>query len=72
VTTIFCLAWPRPLIVGFVLVLFACLLEALQGLTPDRTPDLQTALAAAAGVLSAALFSAGVAAWRGRKPAQTE
>ena len=57
VTAIFCLAWPRPLIVGGVLAVFACLLEALQGLTPDRTPDLATAFAALGGVLSAALAS---------------
>jgi hypothetical protein len=37
---------------------FAALLEALQGLTPDRTPDLPTALAAASGALTA-----GVLAW---------
>ena len=35
----------------------AVLLEALQGLTPDRTPDLPTALSAAAGVASAALLA---------------
>mgnify|MGYP005853960341 CR=1 FL=1 len=57
VTTIFCLAWPRPLIVGAVLAPFALLLETLQGLTPDRTPDLPTALAAALGVLSAAALA---------------
>jgi hypothetical protein len=57
-TAIFCLAWPRPFIVSGVMVAFAALLEALQGLTPDRTPDLPTALSAAAGILSA-----GVLAW---------
>ena len=55
---IFCLAWPRPFIVVGVIMAFAALLEALQGLTPDRTPDLPTALAAAAGALTA-----GVLAW---------
>ena len=43
-TAIFCLAWPRPFIVAGVMMAFAALLEALQGLTPDRTPDLPTAL----------------------------
>jgi VanZ family protein len=57
-TAIFCLAWPRPFIVAGVMVAFAALLEALQGLTPDRTPDLPTAFSAAAGVLTA-----GVLAW---------
>ena len=53
---IFCLAWPRPFIVVGVIMAFAALLEALQGLTPDRTPDLPTALAAAAGALTAGGF----------------
>jgi VanZ family protein len=57
-TSVFCLAWPRPFIVAGVMVAFSALLEALQGLTPDRTPDLPTALAAAAGALTA-----GVLAW---------
>ena len=57
-TSIFCLAWPRPFIVAGVMVAFSALLEALQGLTPDRTPDLPTALSAAAGALTA-----GVLAW---------
>jgi len=36
---------------------FAGLLEALQGLTPDRVPDLPTAFSRAAGVLLAALVA---------------
>jgi hypothetical protein len=36
---------------------FAALLEALQGFTPDRVPDLPTAFSGAAGVLSAALLA---------------
>ena len=55
-TSIFCLAWPRPFIVAGVMMAFAALLEALQGLTPDRTPDLPTALSAAAGALTAACW----------------
>ena len=47
-TAIFCVAWPRPFIVAGVMMAFSALLEALQGLTPDRTPDLPTALSAAA------------------------
>jgi hypothetical protein len=55
------------------LVPFALLLEALQGLTPDRVPDLPTALFGAAGVASAALL-AHLALWlrKGRKAAQHE
>ena len=36
---------------------FSALLEALQGLTPDRTPDLPTALSAAAGALTAGVLA---------------
>jgi VanZ family protein len=57
VTTIFCLAWPRPMQVAAVLLPLAMLLEAAQGLTPDRTPDPATALSAAAGVSLAALLA---------------
>jgi VanZ family protein len=57
VTTIFCLAWRRPMRVAAVLLPVAVLLEAAQGLTPDRTPDLATALIAAAGVALAALLA---------------
>ncbi len=53
VTFIACVAWPRPLIVGLALMTTAGLLEALQGLTPDRVPDLPTALCGAGGALLA-------------------
>ena len=49
VTFIARVAWPRPLIVGLALMATAGLLEALQGLTPDRVPDLPTALCGAGG-----------------------
>ena len=56
---LFCLAWPRPFIVGGALIAGAMLLEALQALTPDRCCDFEAALwgvgGAAAGAL-AALF----------------
>ena len=39
-----CFAWPRPVIVGGALMVFAALLEWLQGLTPDRTSNLQSHL----------------------------
>ena len=57
VTSIFCLAWPRPMVVAAVLIPLAILLEALQGLTPDRVPDFATALSAATGVAVAALLA---------------
>jgi hypothetical protein len=56
-TSIFCLAGPRPFIVAGVMMAFSALLEGLQGLTPDRTPDLPTALSAAAGALSAGVLA---------------
>jgi VanZ family protein len=57
VTTIFCLAWPRPMVVAAVLLPFAVLMEAAQALTPDRVPNPDTALAAATGVSVAALLA---------------
>src|SRR5262245_49146819 len=54
ITVLVCLAWPRPFIVGAILMVFAMALEALQGLTPDRIPNLSAALFGAGGVLVAA------------------
>ena len=56
-TSIFCLAWPRPFIGAGVMIAVSALLEALQGPTPDRTPDLPTALSAAAGALTAGVLA---------------
>jgi len=67
---VLCLAWPRPFIVAGALMALACALEALQGLTSDRIPDLPTALAGAAGAMAAAFLAAIVIRVRkGRKPA---
>lgn len=52
-TAIFCLAWQRPFIIAGAMMALSALIEALQGLTPDRTPDLPTVLSAAAGALTA-------------------
>jgi hypothetical protein len=57
VTLMFCLAWPQPMRVAAVLLPLAVLIEASQGLTPDRVPDPATALIAAAGVAAAALLA---------------
>jgi hypothetical protein len=38
-------------------MVFAALLEWLQGFTPDRTPNLMAAFYGAAGVLAAALLA---------------
>ncbi len=66
VTTLFCLAWPRPMAVAALLLPFAILIETAQGLTPDRAADSATALVAAAGVASAALLADLVIALRKR------
>jgi hypothetical protein len=57
VTSVVCLAWPRPFVVGMALMAAAPLLEALQGLTPDRHPDFLAALFGAGGALAAALLA---------------
>ena len=56
-TLMFCLAWPRPLAVGGVLVVFALVLENLQSFLPDRSSYFVAALYSAAGVLAAALLA---------------
>jgi len=56
-TAMFCVIWPRPWQVAAAFMAMAGVLEALQGLTADRTPDLPTAISGAAGVIVAALIA---------------
>ena len=56
-TLLFCLAWPRPLLVGGALTVFAVLLEGLQAFPPDRSSNVMAAVYSAAGVLAAALLA---------------
>ena len=56
-TWIFILAWPRPLVVGGALAVFALLLENLQSFLPDRSSYVVAALYSAAGVITAALLA---------------
>jgi VanZ family protein len=56
-TLLVCSLYRRPFVVAIALMLLAGLLEALQGLTIDRTPDLLSALSGAEGVLAAALLA---------------
>jgi len=56
-TLMFCLAWPRPFIVGGALMAVAVLLEGLQAFTPDRSSNLRAAFYGAGGVLVAALLA---------------
>ena len=53
-TIILSLASRKPFVVALGLTIFAGVLEACQGLTPDRFPDLTAALSGAVGVISAA------------------
>jgi VanZ family protein len=57
ITLVFCLAWPRPLVVGGGLAVFAASLEALQALTPDRSSNVFAALYSACGVAVATLIA---------------
>jgi hypothetical protein len=76
-TAIVCIAWPRPLPVAAVLMVLAGVLEALQGATVDRTPDVLSALSGAGGVLTAALLVWSISRFRklalsGRNPGSRE
>jgi hypothetical protein len=67
-TSVLCLAWPRPVIVAGALMVLAGTMEALQGLTADRIPDLATAFCGAAGVVTAALMAdLLIGAWQARR-----
>jgi VanZ family protein len=56
-TLMFCVAWPRPFVVGGGLIVFAALLEALQAIPPDRDSNIFAVIYSAAGVLAAALVA---------------
>ena len=56
-TSMFCLAWPRPIVVGTALMGFAVLLEGLQAFPPDRSSNLVAAMLSAGGVSAAALLA---------------
>jgi VanZ family protein len=57
ITLFFCVAWPRPLLIGGVFAAIAALLEGLQAFTPDRSAYLPAILYGAAGALAAALIA---------------
>lgn len=54
---VLCLAWPRRVMVAGSLITLSATLEALQGLTPDRVPDLATTLSGAGGAIGGVLLS---------------
>ncbi len=57
ITSIVCVAWSRPFVVGGALMAMAALLEGLQALTPDRSSNLFAAFCGASGALAAALLA---------------
>jgi len=72
VTSIACLVWPKPFVVGPALMTASVLLEALQALTPDRHANLLAGLYGAGGALAAALLVVlFTRAWRWRTPLKT-
>jgi VanZ family protein len=56
-TLMVCVAWPRPVVVGGALVVFAVLLEGLQAFMPDRSSYWLAAVYSASGVLAGALVA---------------
>ncbi len=57
ITSLVCIAWSRPFVVGGTLMAMAALLEGLQALTPDRSSNLFAAFCGASGALTAALLA---------------
>jgi VanZ family protein len=57
ITLFFCFAWPRPFVIGGIVMAVAVLLESLQALTPDRSANLEAALWGAGGALVAAVVA---------------
>jgi VanZ family protein len=57
ITLMCCAAWPRPLVVGGALMIFAVLLEGLQAFMPDRSSYYLAAVYSASGVLVGALIA---------------
>ena len=55
-TFVLCIAFRRPYAVAISVLMSSAILEALQGLTPDRVPDLTTVLCGAAGAISATIL----------------
>ena len=56
VTIVFCVTLQRPFMVACIFMVLPSIMEGLQGFTPDRIPDLPTALSGAAGALAGTLL----------------
>jgi hypothetical protein len=52
---ILCFGWDRPVVVACILTVAAALLEVLQSLTPNHSPNVLAAASGVAGVFAAAL-----------------
>jgi VanZ family protein len=73
ITLVCCIAWPRPLLVGGALMLFAVLLEGLQAFMPDRSSYYLAAIYSACGVATgAAIAGLLILAWRGVQSNRTK
>jgi VanZ family protein len=57
ITLMVCLAWPRPVVVGGALFVFAVLLEGLQAFMPDRSSYWLAAVVSSCGVVAGALIA---------------
>jgi VanZ family protein len=57
ITLLVCFAWPRPFLVGGIVIAAAFLLEGLQAFSPGRSANLAAAICSAGGVLAAALVA---------------
>jgi hypothetical protein len=60
-SALLCLAWPRRWLIALSLALASGLLEVMQGLSPGRVPDLESALIGAGSAIAAALA---IEVWR--------
>jgi hypothetical protein len=60
-SALLCLAWPRRWLIALSLALASGLLEVMQGLSPGRVPDLESALIGASSAIAAALA---IEVWR--------
>ncbi len=73
ITLVCCIAWPRPFVVAGVLIVFACALETLQALTPDRWSNPWAAFYSSCGVLAGALVAyVCTRAWTRLRPEQVQ
>jgi VanZ family protein len=66
-TFVLCITFRRPYAVAISVLMSSAFLEALQGLTPDRVPDLTTVLCGAAGAISATILIEFFIRARGRR-----